>query len=95
MKNRYVIVRADRAGVFFGILVEKNGQEVTMKNVRKIHYWEGAAAVEQLALDGTSKPDSCRFTVSVPEMVIDGAVQVIPCTDKAIDSLKSVEEWKA
>ena len=94
MKNKYVIVRADRAGVFFGILVEKNGQEVTMKNVRKIHYWSGAAAVEQLAVDGTSDPNECRITVVVDEMIIDGAIQVIPCTNDAIRSLQSVKEWK-
>lgn len=94
MKNKYVIVRADRAGVFFGILKEKNGQEVTMADVRKLHYWDGAAAVEQLALNGTSQPNNCRFTVSVPEMTIDGAIQVIPCSNESIGSLKSVKEWK-
>ena len=31
-----VIIRADRAGVFFGELIEKNGTEVKMKNVRKL-----------------------------------------------------------
>ncbi len=94
MNNKYVIVRADRAGVFFGILKEKNGQEVTMTYVRKLHYWNGAAAVEQLALNGTSNPNDCRFTVSVPEMTIDGVIQVIPCSKQSIDSLKSVKEWK-
>jgi hypothetical protein len=40
MKGKYVILRSDRAGVFFGVLKEKNDQEVTMTNVRKLHYWE-------------------------------------------------------
>lgn len=92
---KYVIVRADRAGVFFGQLKEKKGQEVTMCNVRKLHYWDGAAAVEGLAKSGTSRPDSCRFTVVVDEMVIDEAIQVIPCTEEAIQSLKGVKEWRA
>ena len=38
MKNQndenYVIVRADRAGVFFGQLVKKEGSEVTLNNCR-------------------------------------------------------------
>ena len=46
MIGKKVIVRADRAGVFFGELVEKNGTEVKMKNVRKLFYWTGAAAIE-------------------------------------------------
>ena len=33
MKNKYVIVRSDRAGVFFGQLKKKKGQEVTLENV--------------------------------------------------------------
>ena len=89
-----VIVRANGAGVFFGELKEKNGNEVTMCNVRKIHYWDGAAAVEQLAVDGTSKPEECRFTVVVEEMTITNVLQIIPCTEKAIKSLTSVAVWK-
>ena len=89
-----VIVRANGAGVFFGELKEKNGNEVTMCNVRKIHYWDGAAAGEQLAVDGTSKPEECRFTVVVEEMTITNVLQIIPCTEKAIESLTSVAVWK-
>jgi hypothetical protein len=95
MKGKYVIVRADKAGVFFGKLEDKNGQEVTMSDVRKLHYWNGAAAVEEIAMIGTKKPNDCRFTVSVESMVIDGVCQVIPCTDKAIETIKSVKEWRA
>lgn len=89
-----VIVRANGAGVFFGELKEKNGNEVTMCNVRKIHYWDGAAAVEQLAVDGTSNPEECRLTVVVEEMTITNVLQIIPCTEKAIESLTNVAVWK-
>jgi hypothetical protein len=95
MENRYVIVRADAAGVFFGKLVSKNGQEVELKDVRKLHYWDGAAAVEEIAMIGTKNPDKCRFTVTVPSMIIDGVCQTIPCNEDAINSIKSVLEWKA
>lgn len=95
MKNKYVIVRADRAGVFFGKFESKNGQEVTLSDVRKLHYWDGAAAVEEIAMIGTKKPNNCRFTVTVPEMMIDGCAQIIPCTDEAITTIKAVKEWKA
>lgn len=89
-----VIVRANGAGVFFGELKEKNGTEVTMCNVRKLFYWDGAAAIEQLAVDGTSLPDNCKFTVWVDEMTIDNVLQVIPCTEEAIKSLTDVKVWK-
>lgn len=89
-----VIVRANGAGVFFGELKEKNGTEVTMCNVRKLFYWDGAAAIEQLAVDGTSNPDGCKFTIIVDEMTITNVLQIIPCTEKAIKSLTSVKVWE-
>ena len=95
MKNKYVIVRADRAGVFFGKLKEKNGQEVTLTEVRKLHYWDGAAAVEELAVIGTKKPERCRFTITVPSMTIEQCIQTLPCSKKSIEVIKSVPEWKA
>lgn len=39
MKEQNYIVRADRAGVFFGKIKERNGDEITMTDVRRI--WSG------------------------------------------------------
>lgn len=95
MKGKYVIVRADRAGVFFGKLEEREGNDVKMTEVRKLHYWNGAAAVEEISMIGTKRPNDCRFTVTVPEMEVTGVCQVIPCTKEAIEIIKGVKEWKA
>lgn len=92
--NQDYIVRCDRAGVFFGKIKERIGSEITMTEVRKLWRWDGACAVEQLAQDGVKAPDNCRFTVMVPEMIVVGAIQIIPCTDKASASLRDVKEWK-
>lgn len=92
--NNFVIVRADRAGVFFGKLEKKEGSEVTLRECRKIHYWDGAAAIEQLATDGTSKPQNCRFTITVDKAIVLGVIQIIPCTEKAIKNIQKVKEWK-
>ena len=97
MKNfigQQVIIRADRAGVFFGTLESKEGQTVELSNCRKLFYWNGAAAVEQIAVDGVSDPKNCKFTVVVDRMVIEGVCQTIPCTQKAIDSINEVSVWK-
>lgn len=89
-----VIVRAEKAGVFFGEIKERVGDEVTMTNVRRIWYWDGAASLSQLAVDGVSAPENCKFTVYVPEMTILGVIEIIPCTEKAIASIEGVKEWK-
>lgn len=92
--GKKVIIRGDRSGVEFGTLVEHNGQEVTLHNARRIWYWEGAATLSQLATDGTSIPKNCKFTITVKSITILDAVEIIPCTDKAIKSIEGVPEWK-
>ena len=89
-----VIVRGDRSGVFFGTLVKREGGEVELKDCRRLWYWDGAASISQLAVDGTVRPDNCKFTVPVGQIEILDAIEIIPCTDKAIKSIEEVSEWK-
>ena len=63
--GKYVIVRCDRAGVFAGVLKEKNGREVILTDCRRLWYWSGANSISQLAKDGTKEPRDCKFTVTV------------------------------
>lgn len=92
--GKKVIIRGDRSGVEFGELVEHKGGEVTLKDARRIWYWDGAASLSQLAKDGTANPSECKFTVSVDSITILDAIEIIPCTDKAIKSIEDVEVWK-
>ena len=92
--GKKVIIRGDRSGVEFGEFVEQNGSVVTLKNARRLWYWAGAASLSQLAMDGTKRPQDCKFTVTVSSITILDAVEIIPCTDKAIKSIEEVDEWK-
>ena len=93
MSKKY-IVRCDRSGVFYGEIESRNGQEVTMRNARCLWYWDGAATLLQLAKDGTSEPRDCKFTVYVDELTVVDAIEILPCTDKAITSIEGVSEWR-
>ena len=96
--GKKVIIRADRAGVFLGTLKAKRetpaGVEVELENSRRLWYWDGAASLSQLATDGTTKPNSCKFTVIVPQHMVMQVIEIIPCSDKAIESIESVKVWK-
>ena len=92
--GKKVIIRGDRSGVEYGTLVAHNGQEVTLHNARRIWYWDGAASLSQLAVDGTSNPRECKFTVAVESITILDAIEIIPCTDKSVKSIESVSEWE-
>lgn len=94
IRAKKYIVRCDRAGVFFGEIKKRKAGEVTMANVRKIWYWDGACAVEELAVNGTTNPDNCKLTVRVDEMTLINPIQIIPCTDRAVRSLEAAHEWK-
>lgn len=94
MDQKYYIVRADRAGVFFGHIKERNGDEVVMTEVRRIWYWNGAASISQLAMEGVKYPELSKFTVTVPEMTILGVIEIIPCSEEAVKNIKAVGEWR-
>ena len=99
MENKYYIVRGDRSGVFFGNIAEKqparDGKaEVLMKNVRRLWYWDGASSISQLAKEGTVAPQSCKFTVTVDEILILDAIEIDLCTENAVNNIKAVSEWK-
>lgn len=92
--GKKVIIRGDRSGVEFGTLVAKEGTEVTLKNARRLWYWDGAASLSQLAKEGTTNPSNCKFTVTLDSITILDAIEIIPCTNKAIKSIKRVRVWE-
>lgn len=94
MIGKYVIVRCDRAGVFAGVLKEKNGQEVILNDCRRLWYWDGACSISQLAVDGTMTPSKCKFTVVVDEIWLLDVIEIIPCTRNSETSIKGVSAWR-
>ena len=94
-KDKFSLVRMDRAGVFFGHIEEVDDKHIVMTNVRKIYYWAKAACVEQLAVDGEGDTRNAKYTIRVDRlMMMDKAIQIFECTDKATKSLNEVPEWK-
>jgi hypothetical protein len=92
----YCIVRTYSAGVFAGFFDRKTkGKEGTVYNARRLWYWDGAASLSQLAVDGTSKPETCKFPSEVTEIDLKEIVEVLPCTKKAQESIASVEIWQS
>ena len=89
----YVIIRTYSTGVFAGELKSRDGKEVVLKNARRLWYWEGAASLSQLAMEGVSKPEECKFPCEVDEITLTEAVEVISCTEQAQKSIKNVNVW--
>ena len=94
MIGKYVIVRGDRSGVFAGELVRQEGQEVELKNVRRLWRWYGATECLQIATEGVKRPRDCRFTMTADTIRILDAIEVIPTTAEAKANIKAVPVWK-
>lgn len=92
-KQRYII-RGDRSGVFFGEIAARNDREVVIRNCRRLWYWSGAASLSQLAVEGVKRPRQCKFTLTVDELTVLDAIELIPCSDDACASIDGVEPWK-
>jgi len=94
MIGKTCLVRTYSAGVFLGTVAERDGKEVRLTNARRIWYWEGAASLSQLANDGTSKPNKCKFPAPVAEVLLTEVIEIIQATEAAIASIAAVPEWK-
>jgi len=90
----YKIVRTQSAGVFAGYLESRNGQEASMRKVRRIWFWAGASSLSQLAEEGTKKPEDCKFPCEVDKIELTQVIEVLSVTKKGQKSIQSVKVWQ-
>ena len=91
---KYCIVRADRTGVHAGFIESRNGREVVVRNSRRLWYWDGAASLSQLAMEGVKKPENCKFPCEVGRVEILDVIEIIDCTEMARKNIQGVPVWK-
>lgn len=85
-KGKKVLVRSAEAGVYIGTMVDMQGEQVELANVRNIWSWEGASCLSQIANCGIK---GGRVSPIVKSMVINRCCQVMPLTEEAILNLES------
>lgn len=90
----YVCIRTYSAGVHCGYLKERNGKEVELVNARRIWKWAGAFTLSELATKGVTKPNECRFSCVVPTLYLTEAIEIIPMTEEAADSVQKVADYE-
>jgi hypothetical protein len=90
----YCIVRTYSAGVFAGYIESRKDKEAVIRKARRLWYWDGAASLSQLSVDGVSKPDNCKFPCEVDKVILTEVIEILPCTAKAQKSIQEVEVWE-
>lgn len=89
----YIIARSTNAGVFAGTLANRDGEEVTLTDARRLWYWDGASSLSELSQLGPSKPANCKFPATVPEVLVLGVCELLPVSDDARAALEAVKVW--
>jgi hypothetical protein len=86
-EKSFVIVRSRDAGVHCGTLENiADGGMVTLFDARRIWRWRGANTLSELSQRGADQ-EWTRISVPVPEIVIIGACEIIPCSVVARENL--------
>lgn len=91
---RFCIIRTYSAGVHAGYVKQQNGKEVTLINARRLWKWAGAFTLSEMAVNGVSEPNGCKFATAVPEITLTEAIEIIPCTDKAREIILGVKDYE-
>lgn len=95
MIGKKVIVRTYSAGVWFGTITEKCGNEVILKYARRMWLWWAAKSISlsAVALYGIKQANS-KIAPAVDTVWIE-AIEIIPCTEDAINSIEEAPDAKA
>ena len=91
--SNLVLVRTFSAGVHYGEIVKRNGKEIVLKNSRRIWRWSGAATLSQIAVAGLPNNSEQKISVSVPEIILTEAIEIISITEQGEEKLKRIPTW--
>ncbi len=89
--GQHVVVRTFSAGVHIGTLVAKDGENVLLKDARRLWKWAGAFTLSEVATAGVKKTDS-RIACMIPMIELTNANEIIPTTEKARATFEAVHE---
>jgi hypothetical protein len=96
-KDKFYIIRADKAGIFMGKIAFINGTTIGVNALRRLYYWKGALDATQIAKAGVSQPGQCKFSEQLEDSdlsIVTNLVELHPMTPEAIESINSVKVWK-
>lgn len=90
------VIRTYASGVHFGTLVSQDGRQVELHDARRLWRWHTGGAgisLSEVAMSGIDAKRS-RVAVAVPEITILDALEIIPATDVAAETIERVEVAK-
>lgn len=90
------IIRTYASGVFCAEVVAHDGRMVELRNSRRLWSWKAADGISLSAVAvGGVDPANCRFPVTVPEMTVLDALEIIPASDAALSTIDACKPAEA
>nr|DAK06829.1 MAG TPA: hypothetical protein [Caudoviricetes sp.] len=90
--DKEVIIRTYSAGVWFGVLKQKAGNEVILTKARRMYEWW---AKESISLSGVArhgiKQDDSKICGELDSVWLE-AIEIIPVTGNAAESIRTAVE---
>jgi hypothetical protein len=84
----YVLVRTYSAGVHFGQIKSRDGEEIVLKDARRVWRWRGANTLNELSQKGPST-DWSRVSEPTPEILLKW-IEVMPCSKAGVEQFVRV-----
>jgi len=91
-RGDYVLVRTYSAGVHYGVLESHKGQEVVLRDARRLWQWVGAFTLHAVAKYGIGK--GSKISVTLPEILLTQAIELMPISEAAEKVLRDHPESK-
>lgn len=88
--GKHVVIRTYSAGVHIGELVAKDGQNVLLKDARRLWSWKGAFTLSEVATGGVAS--GSRMSTAVDLIELTQAVEIIPTTEAARKVFDTIRE---
>ena len=89
--GRYVIVRTYSAGVWFGKVLKKEGNEIILGDAKRMFYWEAKKSISLSAVARYGLTDSSRICPKVKQVWLQ-PIELIDCEANVIEQIKNFAE---
>lgn len=93
--GKQVIIRTYSAGVWFGVLSQKSGNEVILKDARRMWRWFAAKSISLsgVAVHGIER-DKSKIAPAVDAVWLE-AIEIIPVSGAAAESISGAADVEA
>lgn len=95
MVGTYSIIRTYSAGVWFGKVLKKSGNEIILSEARRLYYWQTAnkgISLSEVSIHGLT--DNSKVCEAVEKIWLQ-PIEIIPCTAVAIKNIQEKKNYVA